>query len=115
METRTIPAEHWVEFFDRFSQDHVGWRCSIEVQDPERGPQRLARDLPLMGISFDSSGTRPSSIEIIAGDDPRAHVEHVVDMPLAIRKAQDPNGEIDVQIEPARGPVTLVHLAEPLH
>ena len=115
METRTIPAEHWVEFFDRFSQDHVGWPCTIEVQDQQSGPQRLARDLPLMGISFDTRGTRPSSVEIIAGDSPRAHVEHVVDMPLVIRKAQEPNGDIDVQIEPARGPMTLIHLTDPLH
>jgi hypothetical protein len=115
METRTIPEEHWIEFFDRFSQDHVGWPVTIEVQDAEHGPQKVAQGLPLLGISFDTKGTRPSSIEIIAGSSAGTHVEHVIDMPLHIRKAQEDNGDIDVQIEPARGPVTLIHLSGPLH
>ena len=69
----------------------------------------------MQGISFDTKGTRPSTIEISAGDPPAGHVNHVVDAPLHIRKAQEPDGSIDVQIEPARGPVTLVHLRGPVH
>ena len=115
METRIIPDQHWIEFFDRFSQDHVGWPVSIEVEDAEHGPQRIAAGLPFLGISFDRSGTRPSSLEVLAGSASGAHVGHVVDLPLRIHKAQDDNGDIDLQIEPARGPVTLIHLQGPLH
>jgi uncharacterized protein DUF5335 len=115
MQTRTIPDDQWIEYFDRFSRDHIGCAVTIEVLDREAGPQHVALDLPLEGISFDTKGTRPSSIEISAGDRPDRHVSHVIDMPLNIREATEPNGDIDVQIEPARGPVTLLHVRGVAH
>jgi hypothetical protein len=115
METRTISEDQWIEFFDDFSRDHVGWATTIEVLDSKSGPQNVAENLPLQGISFDTKGTRPCSLEISAGDRPGRHVNHVVDMPLNIRQAQEPDGSIDVQIEPATGPVTLVHVRAPTH
>jgi hypothetical protein len=115
MQTYTIPEDQWMEFFDAFSRDHVGWRVSIEVLDREAGPEHVAEDLPLQGISFDTKGTRPSAIQISAGDFPDAHVRHVVDLPLHIRRAEEPSGDVDVQIEPATGPVTLLHLRNPVH
>jgi len=115
MDTRTIPEDQWIEYFDRFSRDHVGCMVSIEVLDRQSGPQHVAQDLPLEGISFDHKGTRPTSIEISAGDRPARHVSHLIDMPLHIREAQEDNGNIDVQIEPATGPVTLVHVRRPVH
>ena len=110
MQTRTIPDEQWIEYFDRFSREHVGCAVSIEVLDREAGPQHIAQDLPLEGISFDTKGTRPSSIEISAGDRPDRHVSHVIDMPLNIRELESDGGDIDVQIEPATGPITLLHV-----
>jgi hypothetical protein len=85
---------------------------TIAVLDQTAGPEDLARDLPLQGISFDTKGTRPCSIEISAGD-VEAHVRHVIDLPLRIHKAQQDDGAIDVRIEPARGPVTLIHVRRP--
>lgn len=113
MDTRAIPDDQWIEYFDRFSREHEGCAVTIEVLDRESGPQHIALDLPLEGISFDTKGTRPSSIEISAGDRPDRHVSHVIDMPLHIREAQEPNGDIDVQIEPATGPITLLHVRGP--
>ena len=115
METRIISENQWIEYFDQFSRDHAGWTTTIEVLDRENGPQNVAENLPLQGISFDTKGTRPCSIEISAGDRPAGHVNHVVDMPLHIRQAEEPDGSIDVQIEPATGPVTLVHFRAPTH
>ena len=115
METHTISEDKWIEFFERFSRDHAGWSATIEVLDRDSGPQHLAENLPLQGISFDTKGTRPCSVEISAGDHPDRHVNHVVDMPLHIRQANEPDGSIDVQIEPATGPITLVHLRAPSH
>jgi hypothetical protein len=115
MQTRPIPEDQWLEYIDRFSRDHVGCAVTIEVLDMEMGPQHLAVDLPLEGISFDTKGTRPSSIEISAGDRPDRHISHLIDMPLHIREAEEPNGNVAVQIEPARGPVTLLHVRGPLH
>jgi len=114
MDTRTIPEDQWFDYFDRFSREHVGCPVSIEVLDREMGPQYVAQDLPLEGISFDTKGTRPTSIEISAGDRPDRHVSHLIDMPLHIREAHEANGDVDVQIEPAMGPITLIHVRGPV-
>ncbi len=79
----------------------------------DTGPQRLGTDQPLLGISFDMEGTRPSSIELSAGG-PGAHVSHTVELPLYIRLAEDESGAGGtLQIEPSRGPQTLVHFHRP--
>jgi hypothetical protein len=114
MQTQTISEDQWVSFIDGFSRDHLGWPVTIEVLDQKAGPQNVAENLPLQGISFDCKGTRPSSIEINAGAPAGdAQVNHVVDLPLHIRQAQESNGNIDIQIEPADGPVTLLHVHSP--
>ena len=110
IQTRTIPSNHWVEYFDCFSRDPLGCSINIEVLDRKTGPQHIASDMPLQGISFDTKGTRASSIEISAGDRADSHVSHVVDMPLHIREADEGNRNVDVQIEPAVGPITLIHV-----
>jgi hypothetical protein len=115
MKTQVVPEDQWIEFFDRFSREHTGWPTTIQVLDRESGPQKLAENLPLQGISFDMQGSRACAIDIGAGDQPARHVSHVVDMPLYIRQTQEPDGSIDLQIEPAQGPVTLIHLSGPAH
>jgi Family of unknown function (DUF5335) len=114
METRTISEDQWIEFFQQFSRDHAGWPATIEVLDRDSGPQHLAESLPFQGISFDTKGTRPCSVQISAGDRPERHVNHVVDMPLYIREANEPDGSVDIQFDPATGPTTLVHLRAPV-
>ena len=114
MQSREIPDEQWVRFFDEFSREHAGWPTSIVLMSNETGPQHLARELPLQGISFDPAGSRPCTISIGAGDSPSANLSHVVDLPLHIRLADEDSGESGtIQIEPARGPVTLVQYHRP--
>jgi hypothetical protein len=114
MQTREISDERWVDFFNEFSRDHVGWPVTIEVMSEQTGPQHLVSELPLQGISFDPAGTRPCTISVGAGDSPSANFSHVIDMPLHIRLAgAERDAEGTIQIEPARGPVTLVHFHRP--
>jgi uncharacterized protein DUF5335 len=115
MDSQLIPENQWVDFFDQFSRDHMGWPATIEVLDREVGPQRIAENLPLQGISLDTKGSRSCSIEVGAGDQPTRHISHLVDMPLHIRQAQEPNGSVILQIEPAVEPVTLIHVRGPIH
>ena len=110
METHDIDEDQWIEFFDRFSRDHLGWLATIEVLDPQSGPQNVAENLPLLGISFDKKGSRPCVVQISVGDSPARHVNHVIDLPLHIREADEADGSVDLQFEPAKGPMTLVHL-----
>ena len=115
MQTQEIYEQDWICFFDEFSRDHAGWPVSIELMSQQTGPQHLAQELPLQGISFDPAGSRPCTINVGAGDNPSANLSHRVDLPLHIRLADDENGEGGtIQIEPARGPITLVHFHPPV-
>src|SRR6266511_3494345 len=107
METRIIPEDRWIEFFDVFSRHHAGWAVTIEVLDARNGPQNIAENLPLQGISFDQKGSRPCVVQISVGDSPDRHVNHVIDLPLHIREADEADGNVDLQFEPAQGPTTL--------
>ena len=110
MKTYEVSADQWVDFFSNFSRAHVGWPVTIEVLSPETGPQRVAGELPLQGVSFDLAGSRPCTITMGAGDGPSANISHRIDMPLHIRVAEDDGGESGtIEIEPARGAPTLVH------
>lgn len=118
METRTIPEEQWFEFFNRLSQECTGWPTTIEVllQQQQQGrPRHVAEALPLEGISFDTKGSRPCSLEIAVGDRVDRHISHVVDLPLYVRQTEQPSGSMDVEIEPAKGPITILHLRGPIH
>ena len=115
MNTQQIPADQWEPFVARFSREHADWPATIEVLDEQRGPLRVARDLPLQGISFDTKGTRPSSLEISVGDRDGDYIRHVIDLPLNIRQAEEPGGVIDLEIESADGPRTLIRVREPAH
>jgi Family of unknown function (DUF5335) len=116
MQTRQIPAEEWSQFVTNFSKDHLGQDVTIEVLDPEQGPQHVADNLPLMGLSFDTQGTRPSSIEIAIGDLASGLLRHVVDLPMIISIATEGNDhDVALQIQPAQGPVTLLVLRGEVH
>jgi hypothetical protein len=116
MRSIEIPDEQWIDFFKQFSREHAGWPVTIEVLSPDAGPQRLVHELPLQGLTVDVAGTRPSSVQIGAGDDPAANFSHVIDLPLHVRLAddeQDERGSGTIEIEPARGATTLVHFHRP--
>ena len=114
MQTHTIPEDDWIGFADRFSREHDGWLATVQVLDGS-GVLLVAKDLPLQGISFDTKGSRPCSIEVSVGETPSDHVRHVVDLPLHFREADEPDGSIDLQIEAADGPQTLIHLRAGVH
>ena len=115
MNTQTIPAEQWPDFFERFSRDHADWPTTIEVLDPSSGPQKVASDVPLQGISFDTKGTRSSSLQVSVGAPDGEYTRHVIDLPLNIRQVEEPGGDIDLQVESAQGPTTLIRVHEPVH
>lgn len=116
METREVDPDRWVEFIQDFSRQHEGWLVRIEVLDEVVGPHKLAEGQPLQGMSLDTRGTQPSSLSISVGDQPDSYIRHVVSLPLHIRIAEARPGEaVDLQIEPATGPQTLLHLQSPGH
>jgi len=110
MESCNVPNEQWSDYVNRFSNDHQGWCATVELLDHVNGPQKLAEDLPLVGLSFDSKGSRACSMEITVGDRPEASIHHVIDSPRSICEFDQDGGDVDLQIEPSDGPKVLVHL-----
>ncbi len=116
MHTQEIPPDQWRPFLDRFSQEHEGWLTSIEVLDDAHGPLSEAQWQPLQGVSLDTKGTQPSSVAISVGNPTGMYIRHLIELPLHIRLVDDPPGsDVALQIEPATGPKTLLHLRGPIH
>jgi hypothetical protein len=110
MRRTTIPENEWFDFINCFSQRHLGQTASIDVLGREAQPRSIVQNLPLQGISFDTLGTRPSSLQISVGGTEQ-HISHVVQLPLFLRVAVDQQErEIALEIEPAEGPRTVLLL-----
>jgi hypothetical protein len=113
MPTEEIPQQQWAQFFDDFSQDHQNWQASVEVLGRDIGDQTEAANVPLQGISFDEFGSEAGDIEIALGDTAEQFQVHRVASPTHVRLVEtQPGREVDLQIESAEGPTTLVHLRQ---
>jgi hypothetical protein len=79
--TQEIPCAEWNNFFDGFSLQHEGWLATLEVFAPDVGAQEEAHELPLEGISIDSTDENSNSISINLGRSPADHVAHTINEP----------------------------------
>jgi hypothetical protein len=94
------------------------WRSAAEPpdssSDERRGiAHRRPEQKPARRDRYDTGKSNRSSRRF--GNTPADHVRHVVDLPLHLREADEPDGIIDLQIEPADGSQTLIHLRGPAH
>jgi hypothetical protein len=108
MDTRDIPREQWIRFFDDFSKQHEGWIVTLEEISPELGDQEVAAGLPLIGISADLKDGE-NRIEIIAGAEPEAHVTRIIEKPKRVwlKESQEVAHEA-IEIESEDGTATLL-------
>ena len=78
MMTLEVPRGDWTRTFDEFSKRHAGWLVSIDVVGAELGAQPEVHELPLVGITAETTGDAPV-IAITAtapGGDQMTHVVH---------------------------------------
>ncbi|MCC6423675.1 MAG: DUF5335 family protein [Phycisphaerales bacterium] len=113
MQSHEVPQDQWVDFCNRFSDEHLGWPVTIEVLSQEAGPERILADQPLRGISLDPAGSRPCSIDVGAGNSLSSNFTHTVDHPRHIRLADQDRNSGTLEIQPKDGPATLVHFHRP--
>lgn len=108
MQTRDIPREQWIRYFDDFSKRHEGWIVSLEVLGPDIGDQEEARGLPLVGISADLKA-RENRIEIIVGGRPDADVTRFIENPkhIWIKEPTIPGDEA-IEVESEDGIMTIL-------
>jgi len=108
MQTREIPRDEWVAFFDSFSRQHEGWLVRLEVFGSDIGAQVEAEEMPLQGIAADLKDGE-ETISIIIGEAPEQHVAHSIAAPTHVRLEETEQGAQEVlQIESADGSTTLL-------
>ncbi|MHA3770664.1 DUF5335 family protein [Verrucomicrobiota bacterium sgz303538] len=80
LETKEIPKEDWVSFFNDFSGKHRGWMVSIEEESEEIGDQEETDLLPFVGISADLKD-RENRIAIMVGGKKGSDINRIIDTP----------------------------------
>ena len=109
MQTREIPREQWIKFFDDFSKNHEGWIVTLEVLGPDIGDQEEADRLPLVGVSADVKA-HENRIEIIVGGRPDVDVTHFIERPKHIWvKEPRMSGDEVIEVESEDGIKTLLN------
>jgi len=109
MQTRDIPREQWIRFFDDFSKNHEGWIVTMEVLGADIGDQEEANNLPLVGISADVKA-RENRVEIIIGGRPDVDVTRFIERPkhVWVKEPRLPGDEA-MEIESEDGIKTILN------
>src|SRR5262249_54981010 len=107
-ETREVPREQWIKFFDDFRKKHEGWIVTLEVIGPDIGDQQEANKLPLVGVSADVKA-HEDRIEIIVGGRPDADLTRFINTPKGvwIKEPRIP-GDETIEVESEDGVKTLL-------
>jgi hypothetical protein len=109
MQTRDIPREQWIRFFDDFSKNHEGWIVTMEVLGADIGAQEEANNLPLVGISADVKA-RENRVEIIVGGRPGVDMTRFIERPkhIWVKEPRFPGDEA-MEIESEDGIKTILN------
>jgi hypothetical protein len=99
MRTIEVPQREWTRTLDEFSSIHNGWLVSLDVLGPELGVQPQIRDLPLRGVTAETS-LRSPAITIAAGRGDGEHISHIIHSPTHVRiERTDEGADVAMQIE----------------
>jgi hypothetical protein len=105
-----IAKNRWVPFLDEFSRAHEGWLVSVDVFELDRTAATEADEQPLMGITADHSGNRPS-VSVVVGHEPDGFLTHVIEGVERLRLNRTGDGtEEAIEIQDGEGRVTTVRL-----
>ena len=108
--TEEISEKQWVPFLDAFSRAHEGWLVSVDVFDRDRTAATEADEQPLIGITADHSGNRPS-ISVVVGREPDGVLTHVVEGVERVNLNRTADGtEEAIEIRDGEGRITTVRL-----
>ena len=108
MQSREIPSEQWIGFFNDLSKRHQGDHVTIELMGRDIGDQREAQDQALLGITVDPP-TGACKVEVMVGNDASTNIAHEIAHPIHVRLAKADDGrDAALEIESDSGPATLV-------
>lgn len=87
--TKQLPREDWQSYFEKFTERHVSDQAketvTIEVFSPDIGDQVEARDVPLLGITYDA---KDDLLDVFVGDT----LDHLIFTPREIHVVEEDDG-----------------------
>jgi hypothetical protein len=107
--TTEIPRGAWRSYFDDYSKHLPALEATVEVEDPELGPQIIADGLVLTGLTYDD---RDDVFVIGLERDGEEVFEHLVEHPEKIVVAGI-DGLESIDVQDAERRQTIVSLQPP--
>lgn len=108
MRTIEIPPRDWSRTLDRFSTVHEGWLVSLDLAAPTLGTQPEIRELPLLGVTAESSPL-DSTITIAAARGDGEHIAHVIHSPTRVRIERTNEGaDVALEVESSDGTAAIL-------
>lgn len=109
--SKQIPQQRWLEFFDMFGDGNRGRTIAIEVINQEIGDEQLIENAPLMSIVYDPPD-KDNNLAIETGKD-EVNYAHNITAPTQLWEAQDENGEVmALEIEDESGTKTILRFEQ---
>ena len=103
MRTIEVPQKDWARTLDEFSSLHDGWLVSLDVLAPEFGVQPEFHDMPLRGVTAETTSGEPS-ITIAAARGDGEQITHIIHDPTHVRIERTNDGaDVALQIESEEG------------
>ena len=107
MRTVEVPQKEWAHALNEFSTTHEGSLISLDILAPTLGAQPQIRELPLRGVTAETT-PRGSAIMISAAQGDGEQVTHVIPSPTHVRIEQTNEGaDLALQVESVEG-VTVI-------
>lgn len=92
LNSKQIPQQRWLEFFDMFGDGNRGRTIAIEVINQEFSDEELIKDAPLFSIIYDPPD-KDNNLALETGKDEVNYAHNIV-APTEVWEAQDENGEV---------------------
>jgi len=110
MTMREIPNDRWTEDLDAFSREHAGLIVRLLITGGDSRSRTEVRNLPLQGVSVDS--TRGASIGIMIGRKPGDHVTHEISNAQTVEiERSDKGAARALRVRGADGSTAILEIA----
>lgn len=110
-ESAVLPRERWAAELQRFTEQNLGRRTALEVDEPALGAQAQESNYRLLGVAFDHVDGR---IDVMLGDRAggSAHLTHAITDPVGVDVLRDADGRVLVLRIAQAGGQTLLRFLD---
>ena len=110
-QSKQIPQQRWLEFFDLLSDGNRGRSIAIEVISSEIGDEELIKNAPLFSVVCDPPDK--GNDRVIETGKEQVNYAHTVTSPTEVWEAQDENGKVvALEIKDESGTQTILRFEQ---